>query len=201
MQRAVEVDVAGVNSAGFAGAHSRRMPNHSAQWATLLRETGANPCSVCNATTRTRPGAKFCVECASPFPRRCPACASEAPASAKFCPECAAPLTAKFPTAAPAPGASLSKRLTDKILQSKSALEGERKRADRAVRCRVHFRAGDLSGAGVCLQARADARGGLQNATRRSAAAAPCGDGACADGHRGAEGRGACGADRPPLGS
>ena len=73
------------------------------------------------------PGAKFCVECASPFPRRCPACASEAPASAKFCPECAAPLTAKFPTAAPAPGASLSKRLTDKILQSKSTLEGERK--------------------------------------------------------------------------
>jgi class 3 adenylate cyclase/tetratricopeptide (TPR) repeat protein len=48
------------------------------------------------------PGAKFCVECASPIERRCPACGAQAPPTAKFCPECAAPLTAKFPPAGPA---------------------------------------------------------------------------------------------------
>src|SRR5262245_34030181 len=52
------------------------------------------------------PGAKFCVECASPIERRCPACGAHAPPTAKFCPECAAPLTAKSPPAGPAAGQS-----------------------------------------------------------------------------------------------
>jgi len=73
------------------------------------------------------PGAKFCVECASPLTRRCPACNTEAPPAAKFCPECAAPLTARSQAAAPTPVASTPKHLADKILQSKAALEGERK--------------------------------------------------------------------------
>jgi class 3 adenylate cyclase len=46
---------------------------------------------------------------------------------AKFCPECAAPLAAKPQAAAPAPRSYTPKHLADKILQSKSALEGERK--------------------------------------------------------------------------
>ena len=73
------------------------------------------------------PGAKFCVECASPLARRCPACGTETPPTAKFCPECAAPLAAKSQAAAPAPLSYTPKHLADKILQSKSALEGERK--------------------------------------------------------------------------
>ena len=72
-------------------------------------------------------GAKFCVECASPITQRCPACSTEAPPAAKFCPECAAPLTAKSQAAAPVPLSYTPKHLADKILQSKSALEGERK--------------------------------------------------------------------------
>ena len=72
------------------------------------------------------PGAKFCVECASPLVRRC-ACGAEAPPKAKFCPACAAPLTATSQAATPTPRSYTPKHLADKILQSKSALEGERK--------------------------------------------------------------------------
>ena len=55
-------------------------------------------CSQCQH--ENPPGAKFCVECASPIVRRCPACGTEAPPTGKFCPECAAPLSAE-PQAAP----------------------------------------------------------------------------------------------------
>ncbi|MBI3249931.1 MAG: zinc ribbon domain-containing protein [Deltaproteobacteria bacterium] len=37
-------------------------------------------------------GAKFCIECAAPFPRRCPQCGMGNPPQAKFCAECATPL-------------------------------------------------------------------------------------------------------------
>src|SRR5437867_13082285 len=73
------------------------------------------------------PGAKFCTECAAPLARRCAACGAETPPTAKFCPECAAPLAAKPQAAAPDPRAYTPKHLADKILASKSALEGERK--------------------------------------------------------------------------
>src|SRR5437773_12199554 len=73
------------------------------------------------------PGAKFCTECAAPLGRRCAACGAEPPPTAKFCPECAAPLAAKPQAAAPDPRAYTPKHLANKILASKSALEGERK--------------------------------------------------------------------------
>jgi class 3 adenylate cyclase/tetratricopeptide (TPR) repeat protein len=86
-------------------------------------------CSQCES--ENPPGAKFCVECASPLARRCPACRTEAPPAAKFCPECAAPLLAirnsKSARNREEPRAYTPKHLADKILQSKSALEGERK--------------------------------------------------------------------------
>src|SRR5215472_1781010 len=44
-------------------------------------------CSKCGAENPDR--AKFCIECASPFPRRCPSCGAENPPTAKFCLECA----------------------------------------------------------------------------------------------------------------
>jgi len=77
-------------------------------------------------------GARFCNACAAPLDAACAACASENPPGAKFCNQCAAPLApGAAARATPLPGRSPSdytpKHLADKILRSKSALEGERK--------------------------------------------------------------------------
>src|SRR5262249_8496609 len=76
-------------------------------------------------------GAKFCEECATPLARTCSSCGRQLSATAKFCPECAHPAS----PAAPAPTAQrfispesyTPKHLAEKILTSKTALEGERK--------------------------------------------------------------------------
>jgi len=80
-------------------------------------------CTSCNHDNRDT--AKFCEACAATLRRRCTKCNAELRLTAKFCNECgqafSAPLTEKSPrTYTP-------KHLADKILQSKSALEGERK--------------------------------------------------------------------------
>jgi class 3 adenylate cyclase/tetratricopeptide (TPR) repeat protein len=79
--------------------------------------------------TENPPQAKFCLECAAPLPRPCANCGTQLPASAKFCPECAHPVPR--PAAAEprfvAPDTYTPKHLAEKILTSKSALEGERK--------------------------------------------------------------------------
>jgi len=73
------------------------------------------------------------MHCAAPLPSVCAQCGAELPTDARFCPQCAHPL-AEPPSAAAssAPPAievtqQTPKYLADKILQSKSALEGERK--------------------------------------------------------------------------
>src|SRR5262245_38079077 len=74
------------------------------------------------------PQAKFCLECATPLALRCASCGTELPAGAKFCFECATPVSA--PGSAPrfpSPESYTPKHLAEKILTSKSALEGERK--------------------------------------------------------------------------
>ncbi len=71
--------------------------------------------------------AKFCLECASPFPIRCASCRTELPPRAKFCLECAHPVASGEPHPERDPRSYTPKHLADKILQSKSALEGERK--------------------------------------------------------------------------
>src|SRR3972149_974226 len=74
------------------------------------------------------PQAKFCIECAAPLARACGNCGTPLPAAAKFCPECAQPAGA--PAAQPrfaAPDAYTPKHLAEKILTSRSALEGGRK--------------------------------------------------------------------------
>src|SRR2546422_9222378 len=62
---------------------------------------------------------------------QCPACRHENPEGQKFCGECGARLVAAPETATPArftsPAAYTPKHLAEKILTSKSALEGERK--------------------------------------------------------------------------
>jgi len=75
-----------------------------------------------------RPQAKFCEECATPLTRVCSKCSSPLSPTAKFCPECAHPVAAggaepRFAS----PDSYTPKHLANKILTSKSALEGERK--------------------------------------------------------------------------
>jgi class 3 adenylate cyclase len=76
-------------------------------------------------------GAKFCEECATPLARACAKCGRPLSPTAKFCPECAHPtgLSAAPPAAQrfDSPGSYTPKHLAEKILTSKTALEGERK--------------------------------------------------------------------------
>jgi len=83
----------------------------------------------CPACDRENPeGNRFCGGCAAPLERLCAACGHGNPADHRFCGECAAPLEASAgATPERDPRAYTPKHLADKILQSKSALEGERK--------------------------------------------------------------------------
>jgi class 3 adenylate cyclase len=72
------------------------------------------------------PPAKFCLECGSPLAATCAQCGTALPAGAKFCLECGQPVGAP-PGRSPSPDAYTPKHLAEKILTSKSALEGERK--------------------------------------------------------------------------
>ena len=76
-------------------------------------------------------GAKLCEECAAPLARVCATCGRQLAPTAKFCPECAHPtgLSAAPPPAQrfDSPQSYTPRHLAEKILTSKSALEGERK--------------------------------------------------------------------------
>jgi predicted ATPase/class 3 adenylate cyclase len=76
-----------------------------------------------------RPQAKFCEECAAPLARPCANCGNQLSATAKFCPECAHPVAGGAVTQPRfvSPQVYTPKHLAEKILISKSALEGERK--------------------------------------------------------------------------
>src|SRR2546426_7077733 len=85
------------------------------------------------------PETKFCGECGTRLQSRCPACQAVNPPSNKFCSECgqrlagaaSAPAAAAAPVTPPArfasPEAYTPKHLAEKILTSRSAIEGERK--------------------------------------------------------------------------
>src|SRR6266436_8059125 len=85
------------------------------------------------------PETKFCGECGTRLQSFCPACQAVNPPSNKFCSECGqrlagaapAPAAAVASAAPPArfasPEAYTPKHLAEKILTSKSAIEGERK--------------------------------------------------------------------------
>jgi class 3 adenylate cyclase/tetratricopeptide (TPR) repeat protein len=83
-------------------------------------------CPRCQHENRS--GAKFCEECATPLARTCSNCGSQLSATAKFCPECAQPVAgAAAEVRFASPESYTPKHLAEKILTSKSALEGERK--------------------------------------------------------------------------
>jgi class 3 adenylate cyclase/tetratricopeptide (TPR) repeat protein len=83
-------------------------------------------CARCQSENRI--GAKFCEQCGIAIPRACSNCGSELSATAKFCANCGKPaaLTESVPDPR-APHIYTPKHLADKILNNRSALEGERK--------------------------------------------------------------------------
>ena len=89
-----------------------------------------------------RPTARFCDNCGAAQPRACTGCGTQLRTGAKFCDECGQPVTAAAPRPTPAqpapahpvparavsaPAGYTPKHLADKILTSRSAVEGERK--------------------------------------------------------------------------
>ena len=72
--------------------------------------------------------AKFCRECGTRLPGGCPSCGASVETGQKFCNECGTRLSAAAETVVPgAPASYTPKHLAEKILTSRSALEGERK--------------------------------------------------------------------------
>src|SRR3989454_2261463 len=88
-------------------------------------------CSRCQ--TQNRPGAQFCRQCGAGLSALCPRCNAAQEPGSRFCDACGAdlagtPASAPAVTSAPpAPAAYTPKHLAEKILTSRSALEGERK--------------------------------------------------------------------------
>jgi class 3 adenylate cyclase/tetratricopeptide (TPR) repeat protein len=76
-----------------------------------------------------RPQAKFCEECGAPLVRSCGHCGAALFPSAKFCSECgrAAGVYPEPETRFGSPHSYTPKHLAERILNSKAALEGERK--------------------------------------------------------------------------
>jgi hypothetical protein len=73
-------------------------------------------------------GRKFCGECGAALKLKCSSCGFENAPGIKFCGECGKPLgeAAKEPPLRE-PSSYTPKHLAEKILTSRSALEGERK--------------------------------------------------------------------------
>ncbi len=82
-------------------------------------------CPRCQAENPT--GMKFCGQCATPLVSLCPSCGVANPPGHKFCGQCAKPLTTAAEPRFGAPESYTPKHLAEKILTSRSALEGERK--------------------------------------------------------------------------
>src|SRR3989475_8348425 len=74
------------------------------------------------------PSMKFCGECGARLAAVCPACGAANAPTQKFCGECGAPLAHGTSAAtSPTPDSYTPKHLAEKIINSKAALEGERK--------------------------------------------------------------------------
>ena len=75
------------------------------------------------------PGSNYCSGCGTRLRPICPACANDLPPGARFCNTCGAPVEqASVPdTRFASPESYTPRHLAEKILTSRSALEGERK--------------------------------------------------------------------------
>ena len=72
-------------------------------------------------------GMKFCGQCAAPLSALCPSCGASNPPEHKFCGQCATPIARAAQPTVRSPASYTPQHLTEKILTSKAALEGERK--------------------------------------------------------------------------
>lgn len=84
-------------------------------------------CPACGRENRTQ--ARFCAGCGAELSRACASCGAELPEGARFCDSCGRLVdeTPAAAAAAPAPGAYTPRHLAEKILTTRSAIEGERK--------------------------------------------------------------------------
>jgi class 3 adenylate cyclase/tetratricopeptide (TPR) repeat protein len=85
-------------------------------------------CLRCHS--QNRDGARFCRVCGATLTQACPACGTELAVGSRFCDGCGAQVVGNPAPAGPAFGSPASytpKHLAEKILVSRSALEGERK--------------------------------------------------------------------------
>jgi class 3 adenylate cyclase len=79
---------------------------------------------------QNREGAKFCLKCGSKFEMKCPECGRSLPPEAFFCDECGHDFKKsvdKAPIDYAKPQSYTPKHLAEKILTTRSSLEGERK--------------------------------------------------------------------------
>ena len=83
-------------------------------------------CPRCQATNPV--GARFCEECGARLARICPHCRAEVSSGKRFCWSCGVPLADPDTDRVPPPVAYTPEHLAERILTSKVALEGERKK-------------------------------------------------------------------------
>jgi double zinc ribbon protein len=81
-------------------------------------------CPRCQAENDA--GTRFCEDCGARLEAACPSCGTPVTPGKKFCHSCGAALTPE-PSPFTSPESYIPKHLAEKILTSKSALEGERK--------------------------------------------------------------------------
>src|SRR5262249_17031279 len=92
----------------------------------LARGTFSMKCQQCQHENSAK--AKFCEECAAPLPRASANCGSQVSLTAKYCPQCGHPLSpVRDDPRFASPKNYTPQHLADKILTSRTALEGERK--------------------------------------------------------------------------
>jgi class 3 adenylate cyclase/ribosomal protein L40E len=82
-------------------------------------------CPRCQAENAM--AARFCEDCGGRLTLACPQCGAEVSPGKRFCRSCGTPLLGDSATAGPVPASYTPKHLAEKILTSKTALEGERK--------------------------------------------------------------------------
>src|SRR5688572_28799591 len=75
-------------------------------------------------------GSNFCRNCGARLITVCTSCGTELPPDSRFCNRCGTPVGGREPVAPPAlasPASYTPRHIAERILTSKSALEGERK--------------------------------------------------------------------------
>src|SRR5262245_58504484 len=94
-------------------------------WRRSVEEAPSMYCPRCHAESRD--GLKFCEDCGARLAVACAQCGAEITPGKKFCGSCGSPVTAQSAGHFTAPNSYTPQHLAEKILTSKSALEGERK--------------------------------------------------------------------------